>query len=81
MFTENPAEGRSRPNDKRNPAEGWLLYGNFPILNSYNDATPNYVAYRHGGGKTVNAVYLDGHMENINYGVLVNDTSFWALYQ
>ena len=82
MFSEVSASGLSRPNDIRNPADGWLIYRNTPVLDAYYNANPAYVAYRHGNDRTVNSTYLDGHSANLNYRELMSTSAsvFWQPY-
>lgn len=51
---------------KKDPAEGWWIYRNNPMLVSDLWGNPNYVAYRHGGNLTVNVCFIDGHVANVN---------------
>ena len=46
---------------------GWWEKGDY--------ATSPSVAYRHGGNRTVNTIYLDGHGANHDYQNLMNDTT------
>lgn len=84
LFMETPAGGGMTPNYSRNPADGWLVYGNYPELNTYNFASPAYVAYRHGKGRMVNTTFLDGHVEGVSAGDLMQTNSAspcWRPYE
>ena len=65
LFDERSNYGKSAPTsggtNLRDPsiAGGWYEKG--------NDSTNMVVAYRHGMGKTSNAVYIDGHVANHRY--------------
>ncbi len=83
LFSEVSASGLARSNDKRNPSEGWLIYRNTPTLDVYNNASPAYVAYRHGDNRTVNSAFLDGHAENTDYRALMPSAAdvLWHPYR
>lgn len=64
--------GVSSNSIKKNPGEGWLIYRNNPVLSSDFWGNPNYVAYRHGGDRTVNSVFLDGHVASLEFRTVMN---------
>ena len=67
---------------KKDPAEGWLIYRNNPMLTSDFWGNPNYIAYRHGSDATVNAVFLDGHVANTNYTrIMSRNDDDWNPYK
>lgn len=73
LFDERTLYGEASPSsgstNLRDPAteNGWWARG--------NDATSPSIAYRHGGNRTVNTIYLDGHGANLDYRDLMNDTA------
>ena len=67
---------------KKNPADGWLIYRNNPLLTSDFWGNPNYIAYRHGGDRTVNSVFLDGHVASLEFQMVMNfKETDWQPYQ
>jgi len=52
---------------KRNPADGWLIYGNNPVLDINSFPSPAYLTYRHGNNRVTNITWLDGHVSGTNY--------------
>ena len=73
LFDERTIYGDGSPSsgstNLRDPAteNGWWEKGDY--------ATSPSVAYRHGGNRTVNTIYLDGHGANHDYQNLMNDTT------
>ena len=73
LFDERTLYGEASPSsgstNLRDPAteNGWWARG--------NDATSPSIAYRHGGSRTVNTIYLDGHGANLDYRDLMNDSA------
>ena len=61
LFDERTAEAASSTANRDPAAEnGWWTNGNKAM-------STNVLAYRHGGKKTVNMIYLDGHGANKSY--------------
>jgi prepilin-type processing-associated H-X9-DG protein len=52
---------------KKDPAAGWLIYKNYPVLDGNLIPTPPYLAYRHGSNRVMNITWLDGHVAGTNY--------------
>lgn len=73
LFDERTLYGEGSPSsgsiNLRDPAvsNGWWEKG--------NNAGIQCIAYRHGGERTVNTIYLDGHGANHNYKDLTLDTT------
>lgn len=73
LFDERTLYGEGSPStgstNLRDPAieNGWWAKGDY--------ASSACVAYRHGGNRTVNTIYLDGHGANHDYQNLKNDTT------
>lgn len=49
----------------------WLRYGD----NAPADGDPRWLSYRHGGGKTINVAFFDGHAANRHYSQMLWDTN------
>ncbi len=64
LFTEITNDGASKPNGWDPAISGWWTDG--------NNSDSGIVAYRHGGDKTVNTVFHDGHTANYDYRKFMN---------
>jgi prepilin-type N-terminal cleavage/methylation domain-containing protein/prepilin-type processing-associated H-X9-DG protein len=82
LFQETPRSGTIDPRSsttKRIPAEGWLIYGNYPVASG-----TLYIPYRHGNGHLVNTTYLDGHAASVTDSFLIptnSSSSCWLPYE